>query len=234
MNNNIKMPVTEHIEELRHRVIKATIFLIITTSLSFSYAKELSFILQGPATGVKFLQLSPGEYFFSSVKISGYTGLLISSPFIIYQITLFILPGLTKQEAGFFIPAIICSILLFFLGVYFAFKILIPAALHFLISYGSDIVEPIWSFEQYFNFILILLISTGVTFQVPIIQIIIGMLKIISSKQMASYWRYILLLSTVISAILTPSTDPITQILLSIAILSLYSAGIIILKLLDR
>ncbi len=102
MNNDIKMSVFEHIEELRHRVIKATIFFTIITAIAFSYVKEISFLLQQPAIGVKFLQLAPGEYFFSSIKISSYTGLVISSPFIIYQIVLFILPGLTKQETKFF------------------------------------------------------------------------------------------------------------------------------------
>ena len=228
------MSVFEHIEELRHRAIKGTIFFTITTIISFLYVKEISFVLQQPAAGIKFLQLAPGEYFFSSIKISGCTGLIISSPFIIYQLVLFILPGLTVHEARLFLPILISSIFLFFLGIYFGFKILIPAALQFFISYGSEVVEPIWSFEQYFNFILISLISTGITFQVPIVQIVIGLLGIISSKQMLSYWKYILLLSTVISAILTPSTDPITQIILSIAILSLYFIGAIVLKLINK
>lgn len=228
------MSVFEHIEELRHRAIKATLFFAITTILSFSYVNEISYLLQKPAVGVKFLQLAPGEYFFASIKISSYTGLIISSPFIVYQLVLFIIPGLTIQEARFFLPILTSSILLFFSGIYFAFKLLIPAALHFFITYGSDIVEPIWSFEQYFNFILILLISTGLAFQVPIVQIVIGLSGAISSEQMIKYWRYILLLSTVISAILTPSTDPTTQVLLSLAILFLYLIGIIALKLLNK
>ncbi len=91
-----------------------------------------------------------------------------------------------------------------------------------------------WSFEQYFDFILILLISTGLAFQIPIVQIIIGLLGIASSKHMVIYWKYVLLLSTIISAILTPSTDPITQVLLSLAILSLYLGGIMTLKLLRK
>jgi len=230
ITNDIKMSIFEHIEELRHRTIKAVIFLFIATSMSFAYVKDIAYLLKEPALGVKFLQLAPGEYFFSSIKISSYTGLIISSPFILYQIVLFILPGLTIKETYFFLPILISSISLFFIGIYFSFTILIPAALHFFINYGSEIVEPIWSFEQYFDFILILLVSTGLVFQIPIIQVIIGLLEIISSKQMLYYWRYILLFSTIISAILTPSTDPITQILLSIAMLALYFSGILVLK----
>lgn len=234
MNHDIKMSIFEHIEELRDRTIKATIFFIIVTFISFSYVKDISFLLQQPATGIKFLQLAPGEYFFSSIKISSYTGLIISSPFIIYQVVLFILPGLTTKETKFFLPILISSISLFFIGIFFSFKILIPAALKFLIYYGSDIVEPIWSFEQYFDFILVLLVSTGLAFQVPIIQIIIGLLDIISPNQMLRSWKYILLLSTIISAILTPSTDPVTQLLLSSAILALYLIGTFILRFLKK
>ena len=234
MNDDIKMSIFEHIEELRHRIIKAAIFFIIITAISFTYAKDISYLLQEPANGVKFLQLAPGEYFFSSLKISTYSGLIISSPFTLYQAALFILPGLTTKETQIFIPLLIASIVLFFIGTYFSFKILIPAALQFFISYGSDIVEPIWSFEQYFNFILVLLVSTGLAFQVPIIQIVLGLLKIINAEQMLDSWKYILLFSTIASAILTPSTDPITQILLSTAILTLYFIGIFILKFLNR
>lgn len=234
IDNDIKMSVFEHIEELRNRTIKASLFFIIATALSFSYVKEISVLLQQPADGIKFLQLAPGEYFFSSIKIASYTGLIFSSPFIIYQTIIFIIPGLTNKETKFFLPILFSSILLFFTGLYFAFAILIPAALQFLIHYGSDIVEPIWSFEQYFDFILVLLISTGLVFQIPVIQIIIGLLGIISSNQMLISWRYILLLSTIISAIITPSTDPLTQSMLSFAMLILYFTGILILRLLNK
>lgn len=230
----IKMSILEHIEELRTRTFKATIFFIISTFISFSYIKDISYILQQPASGIKFLQLAPGEYFFSSIKIAGYAGLIISSPFIIYQIVLFILPGLTATETKFFIPILIASICLFFTGIYFSFQILIPAALHFFIIYGSEIVEPLWSFEQYFDFILLLLISTGLAFQIPIIQIILGIMGIISSNKMLKSWRYILLMTTIFSAIFTPSTDPITQLLLSFAILFLYFGGVLILKFFNK
>jgi len=190
--------------------------------------------LEQPASGIKFLQLAPGEYIFVSIKIAIYTAFIFSSPFIIYQIIKFILPGLTTKEALYIIPTLIASIILFFIGITFAYTILIPAALHFLINYGSDIVEPFWSFDEYFNFILILLFSTGLAFQIPIIQIILGLLNILSSQYMLEYWKYIVFLSTILSAIITPSTDPITQIFMVLAILSLYFSGILILKTLNK
>nr|YP_010199203.1 Sec-independent protein translocase component TatC [Crassiphycus usneoides]UAD88652.1 Sec-independent protein translocase component TatC [Crassiphycus usneoides] len=234
INPNKEMSIFEHLEELRQRIFIASIAFLMITMTCFVYMKNIAYILQQPAIGIKFLQLAPGEYFFTSVKVALYTGFLLSSPFIIYQITLFILPGLTKKESAFIIPILFTSIILFFSGIIFAYTILAPAALQFLINYGNEIVEPIWSFEQYFNFILLLLFSTGIAFQIPIIQIILGILKIFSSTEMYVYWKYIVLITTIIAAIITPSTDPITQIIMSLAILILYSSGIIILKILNK
>ena len=232
--NKTEMPISEHLEELRQRIfISLSIFLIFNT-VCFIYIKNIAYILQQPATGIKFLQLAPGEYFFVSIKVAVYAGFILSSPFIIYQIMLFILPGLTKQEASLIVPALISSIILFFIGLLFAYQILAPAALSFFIQYGSEIVEPLWSFEQYFNFILLLLFSTGVAFQIPIIQIILGILEIFSSDNMLSYWKYTIFFSTIVGAILTPSTDPMTQICLSSAIMLLYFVGILVLKIINK
>nr|YP_010198417.1 Sec-independent protein translocase component TatC [Gracilaria pachydermatica]UAD86833.1 Sec-independent protein translocase component TatC [Gracilaria pachydermatica] len=234
INPNTEMSIFEHLEELRERIFIASIIFSVITIACFAYMKNIAYILQQPAIGIRFLQLAPGEYLFTSIKVSLYTGFLLSSPFIIYQITLFILPGLTKKESAFIIPILLTSIILFFSGIIFAYMILAPAALQFLINYGNEIVEPIWSFEQYFNFILLLLFSTGIAFQIPIIQIVLGILKIFSSTEMYAYWKYIILGATIIAAVITPSTDPVTQIIMSLAILILYSSGIIILKFLNK
>nr|YP_010902688.1 Sec-independent protein translocase component TatC [Hypnea nidulans]WCH54543.1 Sec-independent protein translocase component TatC [Hypnea nidulans] len=234
LKDNTNMSIFEHLEELREKVFKALIFFIIITIICLLYNKNISIILQEPAKGIKFLQLAPGEYFFSSIKIAIYTGFILSSPFTIYQIMIFILPGLTKKESFFLIPTLVSSIILFFSGLIFAYNILAPAALKFLIEYGENIVEPIWSFEQYFNFMFLLLFSTGISFQIPIIQIILGITNVLSSRQMLKYWKYIIFLSTILSAILTPSTDPLTQICMSLAIIILYLTGILILKSMNK
>nr|YP_009315763.1 Sec-independent protein translocase component TatC [Trichogloeopsis pedicellata]SCW24421.1 Sec-independent protein translocase component TatC [Trichogloeopsis pedicellata] len=232
--NDKEMSISEHLHELRQRVLITLLLFGISTLSSFCLLKKLTLFLQYPAHGVKFLQLAPGEYFFVSVKIAFYTGTLLSLPIAIYQIIMFILPGLTGTEATVIVPSLLGSICLFFGGILFGYTVLAPAALTFFISYGADIIEPIWSFEQYFDFILLLLISTGLAFQVPIIQILLGYLNIVSSKQMISAWKYIIVIATILGAVLTPSTDPFTQILMSFAILTLYFSGIGILIILKK
>jgi len=222
---NDEMALSEHIEEFSQRLFFCVIFLIIAILFCFLDVKEIVKIFQAPAIGIKFLQFAPGEYFFASVKIAGFSGILLSSPIIIYQLLLYLIPGLTKKERSIILPASFGSGILFFTGLAFSYFFLVPAALRFFILYGADVVEPFWSFEQYFDFIAVLLFATGLAFQVPSIQVILGLLGIVSGRQMLNAWKYVVVICTIVAAVITPSTDPVTQLLLSLALLSLYLGG---------
>ena len=227
MNNSgdDEMALSEHIEEFSQRVVFCVCIVIAATLLSFTDVREIVKIFQAPAIGVKFLQFSPGEYFFASFKIAAFCGILVSSPIILYQILLYLIPGLTKNERDIIIPVSLGSGILFFVGLLFSYFLLVPAALKFFISYGSEVVEPFWSFDQYFDFIAVLLFATGLAFQVPAIQVVLGLLGIVSGQTMLSYWKYVVVFCTILAAVITPSTDPITQLLLSSALLTLYLGG---------
>ena len=233
-NVTLELPFSEHIEELRQRIFLVLGIILLLTCIAFTEVKNLVKILELPISNVKFFQVAPGEYFISTIKISFYTGLLFSSPFIIGQLILFLLPGLTKKETKIILPLLLGSLILFGLGLAFSYYTLIPAALNFFLNYSEEVLEPFWSFDQYFEFILVLFYSTGLAFQIPILQILVGLLNIVSAKQMLGAWRYIILISTILGAILTPSTDPLTQLLLSSAILMLYFLGLGILFLLKN
>ena len=230
----LELPFAEHVEELRQRTFHVFWVALFLTVIAFINVKFLVQFLQSPVNNVKFFQLSPGEYFVSTLKIAFYTGILFTSPFLVSQIILFLVPGLTKNETKIILPLLIGSLVLFGSGLLFSYFILIPAALGFFLDYSRDTIEPFWSFDQYFEFIIVLFYTTGITFQIPIIQIILGYLNLISSQQMLSAWRYVVLISTIIGAILTPSTDPFTQLLLSAAILLLYFVGVGILFLIKN
>ena len=233
-NVTLELPFSEHIEELRQRIFLLFWIILLLTCVAFIEVKSLVKILELPISNVKFFQVAPGEYFISTLKISFYTGLLFSSPFVISQVILFLLPGLTKKETKIILPLLLGSLVLFGAGLAFSYYTLIPAALNFFLSYIEEVLEPFWSFDQYFEFILVLFYSTGLAFQIPIIQILVGLLNIVSAKQMLGAWKYIILISTILGAILTPSTDPLTQLLLSIAILMLYFTGLGILFLIKK
>jgi sec-independent protein translocase protein TatC len=225
----MELPFLEHLEELRQRIFQLVVIFISATVLIFVNVKTLVELLEKPVVMIKFIQLSPGEYLISTIKIAIYTGLLICVPLILSQIICFIFPGLTLREKKFVLPLILISFTLFSLSLNFSYLVLIPAALKFFIQYSENVIEPLWSFDQYLDFTLLVFYSTSLAFQIPILQLILGLTGIISGKKMLSMWKYVVLGSTIIGAVLTPSTDPITQLCLSLAIFILYLLGSIIL-----
>ncbi len=230
----VEMSLFDHLDELRTRIFYALIAVFVGIVLCFIVVKPIVQLLEIPAQGVKFLQLAPGEFFFVSIKVAGYSGILVASPFILYQIVQFVLPGLTRRERRLLAPVVFGSSILFFVGLGFAYIALIPAALNFFINYGGDVVEQSWSIDRYFEFVLLLMFSTGLAFQIPIVQLILGFLGIVSSSQMASGWRFVVLGAVILGAILTPSTDPLTQSLLAGAVLGLYFSGVGMVKLIGK
>lgn len=220
-----EMALSEHIEEFSQRIVFCLILLVLASIICFIDIREIVKIFQAPALGVKFLQFAPGEYFFASVKIAVFCGILISSPAILYQLFLYVVPGMTKSEREIILPLTLGSGVLFFIGLAFSYFFLVPAALQFFIAYGAEVVEPFWSFDQYFDFVAVLLFATGLAFQVPVIQVVLGVFGLVSGKRMLSVWKYVVVFCTIISAIITPSTDPVTQLLLAGALLGLYLGG---------
>ncbi|XP_056165576.1 sec-independent protein translocase protein TATC, chloroplastic isoform X2 [Syzygium oleosum] len=162
-----EMSIFDHLEELRQRMFVSVMAVGAAILGCFAFSKELVVILEAPVKtqGVRFLQLAPGEFFFTTLKVSGYCGLLLGSPVILYEIIAFVLPGLTRSERRFLGPIVLGSSVLFYAGIVFSYLILTPAALNFFVSYAEGAVESLWSIDQYFEFVLVLMFSTGLSFQ---------------------------------------------------------------------
>ncbi|XP_021274116.1 sec-independent protein translocase protein TATC, chloroplastic [Herrania umbratica] len=231
-----EMTVFDHLEELRQRIFVSVLAVGGAMLGCFAFSKELIMFLEAPVKtqGVRFLQLAPGEFFFTTLKVSGYCGLLLGSPIILYEIIAFVLPGLTREERRFLGPIVLGSSVLFYAGIAFSYSVLTPAALNFFVTYAEGVVESLWSIDQYFEFVLVLMFSTGLSFQVPVIQFLLGQLGLVSGDQMLSIWRYVVVGAVIAAAVLTPSTDPLTQMLLATPLLGLYLGGAWIVKLTGR
>ncbi|MEM6502633.1 MAG: twin-arginine translocase subunit TatC [Cyanobacteria bacterium P01_C01_bin.89] len=223
--DEVEMSLFDHLEELRTRIFYSVIGSLVGIIGCFFAVRPIVRLLEKPAGDVTFLQLAPGEFFFVSIKVAGYSGLLLSAPWILYQVIQFVLPGLTRKEQRLLGPIVLGSAVLFGLGLVFSYVALVPAALNFFISYGADVVAQQWSIEKYFDFELLLMFSTAIAFQIPILQLLLGLFGLVSAKQMLSGWRYVLLGAAVLGAVLTPSTDPMTQSLLGGAVMGLYLGG---------
>ena len=233
--NGFEMPIWDHLEELRERVLVGALAAGVAIATCFAFSKDLVIFLEAPVAeqGVRFLQLSPGEFFFTTLKVGGYSGMLLSVPTVLYEVIAYVVPGLTKSERQFLAPVIFGSSILFYLGLVFSYEILTPAALNFFVSYADGAVESLWSIDQYFEFVLVLMLSTGLSFQVPVIQVMLGQLGIVSSEAMFSQWRFVVVGATVVAAVLTPSTDPFTQTLLAVPLVLLYMGGAAVVRLIE-
>ncbi|CAI5981011.1 unnamed protein product [Closterium sp. NIES-65] len=233
--DDVPMSIWDHLEELRERVLVSVGAVGAAILLCFFFSRDLVVFLEAPvyAQGVRFLQLSPGEYFFTTLKVAGYCGLLLGGPVILYEVIAFVVPGLTASERRFLAPIVFGSSVLFYSGIAFSYSVLTPAALNFFISYAEGVVESLWSIDQYFEFVLLLMFSTGISFQVPVIQLLLGQLGLVTADQMLGIWRYVVVGGVTAAAVLTPSTDPLTQCLLAGPLIGLYMGGAYLVKLLE-
>ncbi len=222
----VEMTLVEHLEELRRRVLRSLLAVVLAAAACLVFVRPLVRLLELPAEGMRFLQLAPGEFLFVSLKVAGYAGLSLALPYILFETLSFVLPGLTRHERRLVAPAVAGSTLLFAAGLAFSWWALVPAALRFLVSYGADVVEPMWSIERYLDFVLLLMVATGLAFQLPVLQLLLGALGLIDARRMLAGWRWVVLASALAGAVLTPSTDPVTMLLLGGAITALYLVGV--------
>ena len=222
----VEMSFSDHLEELRWRLLRSLAAVVSGAAICLLWVRPLVKLLEEPAQGIRFLQLAPGEFLFVSLKVAGYAGLTLALPYVLYEGLAFVMPGLTRRERRLVAPAVAASAVLFLVGLTFAWWALVPAALRFLVSYGADVVEPIWSIERYLDFVLLLMVATGLAFQLPVLQLLLGLLGLVRWRPMLASWRLVILLSAVAGAVLTPSTDPVTMLLLSGAISALFLVGV--------
>ena len=161
--DDFAMPIWDHLDELRERVLLAALAAAFAVAGCFAFSKDLVVFLEAPVAdqGVRFLQLSPGEFFFTTLKVAGYAGLLLSTPTVLYEVVAYVVPGLTRSERKLLAPIVFGSGLLFYAGLVFSYEVLAPAALTFFVSYADGAVESLWSIDQYFEFVLVLMLSTG-------------------------------------------------------------------------
>ena len=232
--DEVEMSLFEHLEELRSRILVSLGVVALGMVICFVFVRPIIRLLEVPAHGIKIAELAPGKFFFASIEVTGYAGLFLATPFILYQIVQFVLPGLTRRERRLVLPAVIGSSVLFILGLIFGYTVLIPAAFDFFIAYTGDTVEQSWNIKDYLDLVLDLLLKTALAFQIPALQVLLGLLGLVSSQKMLSGWRYIFLGAVVLGAVLTPSGDPLTQGIVGGTILGLYFGGVGVLRLLGR
>lgn len=231
-NNDISldkdMTLTEHLQELRSCLIKSIVALIIGTGISAYFLQNIMDVLTSSAQQLYYMR--PAEAFMIYMKVALLSGLIIASPFILYQLYAFVQPALTRRERHFTLICIPLALVLFVLGMLFSYNFVFPRGLEFFLGFAAGKVNPLISMESYLDFMLMLVVPFGFAFNVPVILTLLGYLNIISSKMLMHYQRHIILVAFIIAGIITPTPDIITQTLLAVPLILLYEVSIVIIK----
>jgi sec-independent protein translocase protein TatC len=226
-------PLLSHLNELRMRVFKAFLALIIATGISFAFSEQVINYLAMPIGGTANLvsiELTENIAIFMKVSLLG--GFVLAMPVIVYQIMAFILPGLKRNERGWLLVMVPFATLLFAGGVAFTWFVMLPTAIPFLTSFMgiTTQVRP----ENYFEFVTRIMFWIGVCFEMPLVVMFLAKLKFVTAKQLASGWRYATVLMAVVAASVTPTVDPVNMGLVMAPLMGLYVISIILAAIVGR
>jgi len=219
-----KLSLLEHIEELRLTIIKSVLFLIIVVCFSYTFVDTILCALIKPVGKLVFI--APQEAFVAKITIAFFTGLIFSSPFIIYQVWHFISSGLKDNEGRFVLIFGPLSLLFFLGGASFGYFVIVPIGMRFLLSFSTYFLTPMISISRYISFVGTLTIAFGVIFELPLAILFLTKIGVVTPEFLSYKRRYAIVLIFIAAAILTPP-DIITQCLLAVPLLLLYEVAII-------
>lgn len=231
MDEQAKIPFTEHLEELRKRLIICFTAVGIGFVLSYGFKEKLFQILTRPLirvmqTGDKLIFTGLPEAFFTYLKVAFLSGIILAAPVIFYQFWMFVAPGLYDKEKRLMAPIVFLSTFFFVGGAFFGYFIVFPYGFKFFLGFASEIIRPLPSMREYLGFASKLLLAFGLVFELPLIITFLARLGIVSVSFLKKNRKYALLLFFVGAAILTPP-DVVTQIMMALPLMVLYEISII-------
>lgn len=227
----ITMPLMEHLRELRTRLLRASLALLIATLISFAFARYVFQFLIAPMGDTMPQALKPTESLGNYMKVALICGLTLSMPFIVYQIGRFLAPGLTKSERRWLIVLVPGATISFAAGVAFAYFIMLPSAIPFLQGFLADIVAQQWALGEYLSFVISLMLWIGVAFELPLFTFFLAKLGVIDAQMLSRNRKYAIVLIAIAAAIITPTADPVNMALVMGPLIILYELGILLAKL---
>jgi sec-independent protein translocase protein TatC len=235
------LTVMEHLTELRYRAIVMAIALVIGVCVSVWPLTGwfIDFLSEPGHEHVENFELvftEPLEYWTVYFRVSLLLGIAIAMPVIVYQVFAFIGPGLSRGERRWVYPIVIGATASFLAGAAFAYYVILPPSLSFLIESPGDIsedVSPFIKIKSYIDFVTRLMLVTGLVFEMPLIIMGLAKVGVVTSRKLIGWWRYAIVGAFVVAAIVTPSIDPITQAFVAGPIIVLYFLGILLAKLVE-
>ena len=224
-----KMTIIEHLEELRKRIIASLVFFIAATILSFIFVDKISNILRLPASGIieNFIFLTPTEVFTAYMRMSILAGFVISLPFILIQLGLFLMPAVERDQREAIASWLTISFLLSILGIMFSYFLALPFALKFLVGFAKGAAVPMISIGKYFSFASALLLIGAGIFQIPVIMALLSYIGIFKAAFFSKNRKYAIVVISIIAAVITPTQDVFNMLVFAVPMMALYEAGIV-------
>ena len=234
-----ELSILQHLAELRRRVFVSVLALLAGSAVAFAFFRQIIELLVLPA---KDLGAGPGKLVFvevtelltTSIKVSFVGGFVLALPVILYQVIMFIAPGLTGREKRYLLGFMPGVLLAFVAGVAFAYFVLTPPALHFLLTFGGDVATPMIRVSNLVNLMIRLLFWMGVAFETPLVMYLLAQLGIVNPGMLSRFRRYWVVVAFILGAIITPTFDPVNQALVAVPLLVLYELGLLLAKLAAR
>jgi len=217
-----EISILDHLDELRKRILICVTFIVIFSIIAYIKSEEITSLLKAPLGDIELIFITPIEGFVTKLMIAVFGGIVLSSPIIFLQTLLFISPAMNKKEKIIIFISLPFVVGLFFGGIYFCFRFILPTTLQYLMSFGNEQMKPMLSVGKYFSFVILLTLAIGATFELPMIILLLTKLGIVNYEDLAKKRKYILLIIVVISAILTPSPDAVTLLAVSLPLILLF------------
>lgn len=228
-----QMTFFEHLLELRKRIINSLVSIVIGAGIGWVIAPHFVNLMVTPMTAAlkaahlepKLVYSHPAGYLNLLITVSIYLGIVIASPWILYQIWLFVAPALYRHERKAITGFLFSTVLLFLAGIAFGYFISLPYVLRFLISFQGPVV-PLINIDEYFDLILLILLGLGLVFELPILIFFLSLFGIVTPKFLLRNFRYAILVIAVLAAVLTPTPDATTMLLFMLVLVALYLLGV--------
>jgi len=223
------MTLLEHLNELKDRLVRIAIAVVVWGAASFTLAKRILEWLLRPMQRYegfyKIIATKPTTTIGLFMKISLFSGAVFAMPWIVHQVLLYVLPGLTRREQRALFWIIPSATLFFVTGAAFAYFVMVPAAIPFLLGFWAEIVEQNWMVDEYVPFVTGLIFWVGISFETPLIMAFVARTGAISARQFLAVWKYAVVVIAILAAFITPTPDPFNMSLVMAPLVSLYFLG---------
>ncbi len=223
-----KMPIMGHIREMRDRVFKSAIAIAVSTAIAFIFCPQIIEFLKAPAGNIELQAIEVVENLAVFFKVALAGGIIISMPFLVYQLFAFVSPALTSKEKGYIYKILPAVTVMFLGGVTFAYFIALPPALSFLQNFMSGMAETQWRISDYINIVTRLIIAVGLVFETPIIIMFMSRMGLVSPQWLARRRKIWIVVSFILAALITPTFDPINQTIIAVPLIILLELSIIL------